>query len=212
MQGLPRHCRGGRRLRPCRKCYGSAPRNETPQLLVVPTGGGGQKDERSVVGHRDRADVIGRRRIEASPCRTDRMRWSEDEIGPARSSARGVGCIPVGDRTNHSSSNTSRSRVSAPLMGDWLRRMRCPARVTWRSAYRASNAFNKFRSRPATSIGQQNEASRESDQGVLSTPPLLREWPTGSEGPPLLLRLQRYERTAEVGQQRIAREHLQMVQ
>ena len=49
--------------------------------------------------------------------------------GSARSTARGVGCRPVGPRTNSSSRSSDRRRDRAALIAGWVRPMRVPARV-----------------------------------------------------------------------------------
>jgi hypothetical protein len=66
--------------------------------------------------------------------------------GCASISARGVGTMPSGVRTNRSSLSICRKRLSAWLIAGWLDPIRLPARVTLRSCIAALKTMSRLRS------------------------------------------------------------------
>src|SRR5271165_6587943 len=69
-------------------------------------------------------------------------------MGPARSRARGVGSMRPSRSSKRRSSRRWRSRFKALLIAGWLRPLCRAARVTLRSAIKASNARRRFRLTP----------------------------------------------------------------
>ncbi len=80
--------------------------------------------------------------------------------GSTSPSASGVSVILRPTWTRSGSWKASRNRASAPLVADWLKCNRSPARETLFSAKRASRATSKFRSRPPKSMTLMNRPER----------------------------------------------------